>query len=338
MMMGSAHPLEDAARRQDAADWWVQLHEDTARADSVSQWLEWRARDERNVAAFDEVQRFASGLASFDHSTAGLLVAEFAPAAPRVRYQARRTSAWAAGIAIAISGAAVWLVTSRGEIKVDQHSYATDIAVNQESRLPDGSKLVLGGASKAVAVFSKTRRSIRLETGEAYFEIVKDANRPFLVEAGDITVRAIGTAFNVRRTPVQVAITVTDGRIRVAASPSSGQRIWDVATGIDAGAGQQVVYDARERKMVVSPADLVRALAWRDNRLDFINEPLANVVANINRYSRAQVRLEGAATGEILFTGTVLPEKLDNWLAALPVIFPLQVQKTAAEIVITPRP
>lgn len=344
-MMQGKQAYDEAARRQDAADWWLRLHEETP-PEALSEWLEWRARDLRNAAAFDDVQRLASRLNAVDRASADALVAEFGPTqqqdqAPkkaglrgRIRAYGRDTSPWARAAAATVLltlGAALWLVDRSGPAP-EERSYATEIAVNREVVLVDGSKLVLGGASQATAVFDAQSRRIQLQAGQAYFEVVKDPQRPFVVEAGGITVRAVGTAFDVRTTGTQVAVTVTQGHVRVGASAAGGR---DARTpSIDANADQQVIYDAEERTLTILAVDPEQALAWRAHRLEFDNERLDVVIANVNRYSRTPLRILDAELGEIRFTGTVLPPKLDDWLAALPQIFPLRVQRTPAEVLI----
>ncbi|MGH8239090.1 MAG: FecR family protein, partial [Steroidobacteraceae bacterium] len=333
-MMQGKHSHDEAARRLDAAEWWLRLQEDVP-PETLSGWLEWRARDSRNAEVFDDVQHFAAHLRSMDGAAADSLVAQFAPTQQQdpsqddvglermTRQRGAKPWIWlgaaAATLLVALGGGALWHFDGIRPVP-EERSYATDIAMNREIVMADGSRLTLGGASRATSVVDAEFRQVHLEAGQAYFEVARDARRPFLVDAGGVTVRAVGTAFDVRAAGAQVAVTVTHGLVRVGATPVDRADLR--APSIDAAAGQQVVYDSRERTLTISAVDPQHALSWRENRLEFESERLDIVIDNINRYSRTPLRIRDAELGAVLFTGTVVPPRLDDWLAALPHIFP----------------
>src|SRR5690606_20513701 len=94
--------------------------------------------------------------------------------------------------------------------------YASNVGEVRRIALDDGSYMLLNTDSLAVIQFSEARRDVRLEKGEALFEVAKDPQRPFVVNAGDLTVKAVGTAFVVRREDSSVEVTVTEGVVEVA--------------------------------------------------------------------------------------------------------------------------
>lgn len=301
----------------EAADWWTRLRDPQGTGSEVVMrlWLDWTAQDERHLAAFEYVNDFGERLGTLDAASRRQLLDEFAPATPSLRW-------W-----LAVAAAAVLVLTVGGGLllrgrvasgAVMQASYASATGQNRDIALPDGSRIILGGASRLSVRFADDQRQVMLEAGEAYFQVVHDVRRPFEVDAGGVTVRDIGTAFDVRRAAGEVAVAVTQGQVRVAAAG-------DAAHALDAGAEQRVVWSAATRALSLGTTTPEQAAGWRSNRLEFVDEPLAVVVASVNRYSARPVRLDGTDLAGLSFTGTVHADDIDGWLRALPQVFPLQV-------------
>ncbi len=95
--------------------------------------------------------------------------------------------------------------------------------------LPDGSVVDLNAGANLAVEYSPTGRRVRLLTGEAHFAVAKDPARPFVVSAGTVEVRAVGTAFNVRFAPVAVQVLVTEGQVAVETEPPERNRAGAVA-------------------------------------------------------------------------------------------------------------
>ena len=306
-----------------AADWWTRLRDPQAAEASVEQWLDWTAQDERHLAAFEHIAAFGEGLGLLDAATRHRLLAEFAPVRTPVAAAAPRRRGWPAAAAAAVlalligGGALLW--GGLGGAAVTTATYASAIGQNRAIVLPDGSKVTLGGASRLSVRFADHARHVTLEAGEAYFQVKHDTQHPFEVAAGGITVRDIGTAFDVRRDGSDVAVAVTEGRVRVAAAD-------DATRALDAGAEQRVAWNAATRTLRLGTTTPELAAGWRQQRLEFVDEPLSVVIASVNRYSAKPVRLDGAAVAALGFTGTVRTDEIDSWLRALPQVFPLQVR------------
>lgn len=300
-----------------AADWWTRLRDTRGAEASVEQWLDWTAQNERHLAAFEYVNVFGARLGRLDAAARRQLLREFAPVAtPRRRWLPLAAAAAVVAL-VAGTGFLLW-ERSAGNAGV-QATYASVTGQNRDIVLADGSKVTLGGASRLRVRFNADERQATLEAGEAYFQVVHDSQRPFEVVAGGITVRDIGTAFDVRRSYGEVAVAVTEGKVRVAAAGSAMQTL-------DAGAGQRVAWDPVGRMLRLGTTTQEQAMGWRSHRLEFVGEPLAVVVDSVNRYSRRPVRLDGTDVAGLSFTGTVRTDEIDSWLRALPQVFPLQVE------------
>jgi transmembrane sensor len=101
-------------------------------------------------------------------------------------------------------------------------------------------------------------------------------------------------------------------------------------------AGNQVVWDDRTGGRSVRATEPERAVAWRSGRLEYIDEPLANVVSDVNRYGSRQIRIEDAEAGRLAYTGTVFTGMLDEWLRALPSEFPVRIITDDSSVTIIP--
>jgi transmembrane sensor len=313
-----------------AADWWVRLRAPDATDDTVDQWVTWTQQDARHLETFERINELASRLGSLDRvSRQGLIKAFGRPAPKRAWFP---LSAAASLAALALAGA-IYFGWMRFETGIATQVYNSAIAQNRDITLPDGTQVALGAASTMTTRFGKAQRRIELQSGEAFFQVVHDSSRPFVVAAGNISVRDIGTAFDVRRTGDRVTIAVTQGRVEISdlnQKPGETQR-----GALEVTAGQLVSYDPATSSMTVGSIAPEQATAWRNDRLEFIDEPLSVVIANVNRYSAQSLHLANADLAKLSYTGSIRTDAIDSWLGALPQVFPLQVSKQADGIILS---
>lgn len=314
-----------------AADWWVRLRAPDATDEMVDQWLAWTQEDERHLETFERVNEMASRLGSLDRISRQSLINAFAsPAASSRRWL---PLAAAASFAAMILGGTLYFAWNQLAPGVSTQVYNSAIAQNRDITLSDGTQVALGAASTMTTQFSKGQRQIELKNGEAFFQVVHDTSRPFVVAAGDLSIRDIGTAFDVRRTGQRVTIAVTQGRVEIA---DVNQKPGETQRGIlQVSAGQMVSYDPATSAMTVGSMTPEQATAWRSDRLEFIDEPLSVVVANVNRYSERPLHIADADLGKLSYTGSIRTDALDSWLGALPQVFPLRVNKDASQVTLS---
>ncbi len=203
--------------------------------------------------------------------------------------------------------------------------------------LPDGSKLDLGARSAVAINFTGQRRQIEMEDGEAFFAVKPDKQKPFVVHAGAVRVTAVGTQFNVQKTGTRVVVTVSEGAVRtdsaIPATAGGGKQAPDdpAAQPVLAPAGYQVIYDAAlSSKPTMRAIDPAAAIAWRQGHLEYDAEPLSSVIAAVNRYSRQTVVLDDSLA-RLNYTGTIEVGSVDEWLQALPRIFPVQIERAPGD-------
>lgn len=314
-----------------AADWWTRLRDPNGAGATMEQWLEWTGADQRHLEAFERVTELGNQLGTLDGITRQEFAREFArPVAVPQRWFP--LAAAASAVLVLGGGYFAW---SGFVANTAPQVYVSAVAKNRNITLPDGSTVVLGGASTLTTRFSHGERRVELAGGEAFFQVMHNPQRPFVVTAGNVSIRDVGTAFDVRRTGQRVTIAVTQGRVQIAdhdAAPGSN------AAGrgsLEAVAGQLVSYDPATSAMSIGRITPEQATAWRSDRLEFINEPLGVVIANVNRYSMRPVHIADADLETLTYTGTIKTGAIDSWLGALPQVFPLRVSEDASQVILS---
>jgi transmembrane sensor len=149
-------------------------------------------------------------------------------------------------------------------------------------------------------------RHINLDRGEAYFEVTHDPNRPFIVQVGRKRIIAVGTKFSVRRNDDNVRVLVTEGKVRVETLPILPRATHDdkpgevfVTPGSIASAGDDGI--VVENKGLSTVED---DLTWRQGYLTFHDKPLAEVIAEFNRYNAHKLTIDDPQVAAVRISGT----------------------------------
>jgi len=172
--------------------------------------------------------------------------------------------------------------------------------------LTDGSRIDLNTDTAIALHFSETERGIELLRGEAFFDVVPDPRRPFVVRSGGLSVRAVGTRFFVRAGDTDKPAGVVEGSVDVAAS----ERPVRVSAG-------EALHHTNDAPLSVARADVDRVTAWRAGRLVFSGERLSTVLAELDRYRLGAIVLLDAAAGERRVTGSFDPRDTDEALVSI---------------------
>jgi len=176
---------------------------------------------------------------------------------------------------------------------------ATAIGGHRSITLRDGSTVEL--STDTIVRISQTddARTIKLDRGEAYFQVKHDAARPFMVEAGDHQLTDLGTRFIVRRDADRLDVSVVDGRVLFDAKNATRRRVALLTAGDELVATENSVTQLRR-----SPQDLSNRLAWRRGVLIFKNTPLVEAMAEFNRYHNEKLVVLDTKTGRLTIGGT----------------------------------
>ena len=229
---------------------------------------------------------------------------------------------WAASVVLA-AAAAVGLSFIYSWHAPAAPAVTSYLQVNERLALPDGSRVELKDGSRIVVQYSDRERRVKLTGGEAQFSVWQDARRPFIVEAGGIEVRAVGTVFNVRLADRAVEVLVTEGRVKVNREPpaaTSGGSVAEVMLAAGEQTAVPLAVDAVQAAPVVVPAtseQISQSLAWQTPRLQFWETPLAEAVAEFNRLNRFQIVIGDAELGGRLIGGTFRPDNVEGFVRLL---------------------
>jgi len=249
----------------EAAAWLARLNGPFRGARSEAGLRRWLERDPAHQAAFEratEIWEMIPGAAPERES-----VAEDSPELPR-----RRLLAVAAGVAALVAVGGGYALLSRPP------AYETAVGGQELVRLDDGSRVSLNTDSRIAIFYSEGERRVRLDRGEAIFEVAHAPGRPFLVEAGNERIRALGTTFVVRRDAAgRTSVTLIEGRVEVARQAGAA-RIAVLAP------GQRVTVSASAGAALDRPS-IELVTAWRRGEVVFEDASLIEVAEELNRYS-----------------------------------------------------
>ena len=322
-------PNPSSAAIEDAAITWLTERDDgfsPTREREFAQWLRADPRHAATVARLEqtlgllgELPEFRSEInTAFDRAAP---VVAFPPACAEQPTLARAPRRWSRAFAWAGLAAALALgsfVGWRALRPPPAIHYTTTVAGYERARLDDGSTLELNAASAVRVQFTPAERRVQLESGEAHFAVAHDTARPFIVSAGPIAVRAVGTAFNVRYTAGgDIEVTVTEGKVRVGQSGPASSAAESAPL---VSAGQRIILPHHAPPPAVEqvdPAALRSTLAWQNRLADFAEAPLADVIARFNARSRIQLLIADETLADRRIGGTFALDEAEAFVRLL---------------------
>lgn len=296
---GEPRSADDKRARDEAAAWYAKLSAQRVSNAELTTFFAWR-ENSLNDAAYTRIEALTTGVRALADDPRLQAIAETAARRPRgigarLRGLGQGRGARTIGFGAALAAAAVIGAVLLGQ--AGQQTYRTEIGERRAISLADGSTVELNTNSQVRVRLSKAQRSLILDRGQAMFVVAHDAGRPFVVTAGDTAVRAIGTRFEVYRADDAVRVTLAEGRVQVSQTGKAGAQNTTRPAPVILTAGQRVdVARAAPAKPVV--VDVAAATGWTNGRLTFKDVPLAEAVAEVNRYSRRQVVLGPGAPAD----------------------------------------
>ena len=206
--------------------------------------------------------------------------------------------------------------------------FATGVGGMQAVRLADGSRMELNTATRVHADVTTARRSVTLESGEAYFDVVHDAKRPFTVYAGNRRITDLGTKFSVYRNGDDVRVLVREGRVQVDILDRR-----EVNAPVVAQAGHAVITKGGETLVMAKP-DIADDLSWRRGMLVFNQQTLGEAAEQFNRYNPRKLVIEGEAR-KIRIGGSFKADNVDVFVLLLHRGFGLSVNDEGKKITVS---
>ena len=315
---------EERSVEAEAAAWLARRDREFTAAEQDS-FLQWLRADPSHRAALQRLDRTWSALDALaawqPADTARPNPDLLAPAAAR----SRRTAWWVTGAGTGIAALFAVLVFRVPSAPAEAPSVSPGVRVvprPELQALADGSVAEVNHGGRVELAFGAAERRVRLREGEVHLTVAKDAARPFLVEAGGVTVRAVGTAFNVRRDRDTVEVIVTEGRVQLESAGS-------VPVPLTRGERGRVEPGQRPVVSVADPAAIARELAWRAVRLEFEALPLEAVIVEFNLRNARQLTIGDAAAGRVKVAGTFRADEPEAFARLLEASFGIAVERPA---------
>jgi transmembrane sensor len=316
-----------------AAAWAARVDSGTISKDEESQLNVWLAADTRHLGAYAKARAIALHTEraralgpNFDAEK--FLAEQGVPTeAAALSQQSRRRVLWMGGIAasagaVALMGGAAWRL-------VAPKTYSTQIGETRVVPLEDGSIVTLNTNSEVALNFTKERRDLKLIKGEALFDVAKDHQRPFIVDADGTSVRAVGTSFTVQLLPNQpVQVLVREGVVEVKRPDQPA------ATPVRLPADTKAIApkDAPIATQRIASAEVTRALSWRVGRLAFEGETLAQAAVTFARYSDTKIVIDDPAIANDTITGLYVSNDPVGFSKAVALSLDLHADITGDEV------
>ena len=294
----AASSYEALRRLAEASVWRTRLFE--AGVETSPQFETWLESDEANLAAWRQVHGpwKAVGEAAASPEMMELRSAALSRARHhgRKRWAGRgRRLASVSALAASIAAAGLFLALNDGLLR--GQTFRTDIGERRSVVLKDGSRLTLDSGTVVKVRYGRDARRLELARGQARFDVAHDVQRPFSVRAGEETVVATGTAFNIDLIGRRTVVTLIQGHVTVLRrEPSS---LFQPRAGASRPSpilldpGQQLIAQPAAAPRV-QVASIDRATAWESGQLVFADETLASVAERVSRYSGKPVRVDPA--------------------------------------------
>ncbi|MBP7140643.1 MAG: FecR domain-containing protein [Opitutaceae bacterium] len=297
----------------------------------------WKAADPLHASAFADLERDWSILdRPLKHGRAQAMLAQLVK---RARHRRLRRMAWTTAACFTLLGTGVLWRTAIAPPQSDNPQRVA-IVVPDTRTLPDGSIVELKSGAQIRVDFSGATRAVALISGEAHFQVAHDA-KPFVVTAGAVEFRAVGTAFSVELAAESVALLVTQGRVAVEKSvPASASRVPSgtpepaerLAT-VDAGNRVVVPADAPAGLHSLAPVSVPREemseqMAWRIPRIDFTRIPLAEAIDLMNQRNPGQLQMaiDDKALGSLRVSGLFRADRVDAFVGLLETNFGVEAE------------
>lgn len=340
-MSASSQSPDEGSIQQAAARWAVDRDRGLSSAESVEFEL-WLAADPRHAAAM----RRAAGAWSLLDRVPDVVAQRELLALQKQRSRRRRLvffGSLAAAATLAFAALGWWRVAGARSASPSLAPSALVATGPREVFLADGTAVKLNAGSEIVEEYEPAERRVRLTRGEAHFEVTKDKARPFIVVAGGVRVRAVGTAFNVNFHASRVEVLVTEGAVRVLPAGSVAATTAALATQPELRAGEYAVVETPPSATLapahppapaivvtrLDPAAISKTLAWHENVVRLGGATLAELAAEFERRFGQPVRFAEPEIAQLRAGGRVPGDDPEAVARLLATTFDLEVDRAA---------
>ena len=319
---------------------WVLRRDRGLTAQEQDELFQWLAADPRHGEAlalqrwgWDELDRLAGLQTSLGAVPDPNLFA------PRAKVRVRRW--WWLAATSSLAAAVALLITLRSPPAKSESAAPTAVvstalaAPCERLTLEDGSVVDLNRGASAEVIYSATEQRVRLVRGEANFNVAKNTVRPFVVSAGGVDVRAVGTVFNVRLGGAALEVVVSEGRVKLEPPPVG--TVAREATVLSVGESAVVSLGSSSVPQVtpLAETELAARLAWQPRLLDFTGASLTEIVTEFNRRNPVQLVVGEPSLGTMRLSATFRSDNVEGFVRLMESDFGMRAEwRSEREIVL----
>ncbi|MEO0399652.1 MAG: FecR domain-containing protein [Pseudomonadota bacterium] len=313
----------------EASQWLAQLDAGPLSDEKRAAFKRWLAGDDRRIDAFRDCLAFWEELDDVVANLAVEVSSDQTWRSGEVRAPVGRFRSFApvlSALSVVFVLVAVFVFQRSASFTA---RYVIEAGSVETASLPDGSSIAMNSGTRMRVDFNADRRQLILQSGEALFDVAHDAERPFVVLAGDRYVEAVGTAFVVRLDDEVTRIAVEEGIVRIGerdtriANDTAPDRVSDKML----RSGHEIIInDDTEDIVSIEPDALSRRLAWTEGRMVFDGEPLETVIKEFARHSTLTIELQDPELSRLKVSGSFPLGNDDAFLSALEAMFDMQVR------------
>jgi transmembrane sensor len=329
---------------QQAIDWLITLRADNISDEDMHGFADWLSQDAAHAAAFAEAEDTFNEMIAAGKSLRQKLsnsadapltkstqdIKSVIPVNPtKTRKQPNQTKHW---LAIPLTIAAALLVAVLGVMPQQAHlfdaylsDYHTVTGELRDIQLTDGSHLLLNTNSAVSVNYQDSLRIINLHHGQVRFTVARESKRPFEVHSGNLSVRALGTVFEVyQQESGGISVTVQEHAVSAMLSSPEDIALSEQPQPVVINEGQQLHYLGGNNLPAPQSSDISQLSAWQQQKLFINDRPLSEAIVELNRYRNGRIVVPDAKLNNQRITGVFSLVNPDETLHTLSAALALQ--------------
>lgn len=345
-MTGVLESMDGIAPADIAERWFARLMAPDCSLREREQFEAWLRQSPENAMAYEETKALWDSLGGLDEdeSIGPYAVSALEPGvdaemdrwarasdSPRTPTSPRSKVIWLPLVA----GVAALLIVAVGALpllrpQVPATPFLATAAI-RDVRLADGSNVQLDLETSVSVRIGPANRDVELNFGRAMFEVAHDASRPFVVDAGAGRITALGTQFQVQRQGESISVTLLEGSVGIDSAEGGRHRTLRLVP------GQQASYAPNTKSWTVATVDSAALTSWSDGFHVFSATRLSDAIAEVNRYSKVQLKLADPELSGLRLSGSFKLGKGEVIADALPYVIPVKVERRADMVIVSKR-
>ena len=312
--------------RAEAAAWIVRLHGPHRTSELEAAFRDWLAAHPENGKQFERVtEAWDAG------SSLPILPASLSVVWSNNRSRRRWIPAAAVLVLCTLAGWGAWYAWA-------DPVYTTGVGEERVVRLDDGTRVSLNSGTRIRIAYGVSQRRVQLERGEAYFEVANNPARPFIVAAGQREVIALGTVFVIRYDKTQTTVTLFEGKVAVLPVVESSSR--DTPAAATTGGHDRELILAPGERVTFNPSDNLKLdaprmeaiAAWRRGEVILDKTPLAEAIAELNRYDKVQLVIDDPGIAALPISGIYQAGDSKGFARAMAKLYDLELAEQSSQI------